>query len=293
MKSMTGFGRAVYETDMVRVTAEVKSVNNRFLECGIYLPKGYAILEDPLRKQLSRHFARGKMTLNCTIQEIGVQEKNVVVDESLFQAYQEALEQLSQKHYGKSVCLRDVMACSKDWISAEEAERDMDKIGSAVSQAVEEACREMTAMRSIEGENLKRDILSRIRFMETVVSSIESRSPEILRAYEVRLTERMEELMQRFGLESDRARLLQEIAVFADKTDITEEIVRLRSHFQQFIHAAETEEIVGRKLDFIVQEMNREINTIGSKGNDLLITESVVKLKNELEKVREQVQNAE
>lgn len=293
MKSMTGFGRAVYETETVRVIVELKSVNNRFLECGIYLPKGYACLEDKVRKQVGQYFSRGKMALNCTIQELVGREKKIMVDETLFLAYHEALDLLSQQQYGKGISLRDVMACSKDWIAVEEEDCDMEAIGEAVLEAVRQACSEMETMRFIEGEHLKSDIKARIHTMQEAVQQVEERAPYVIKAYEERLTERMEELVARFQVESDLGRILQEVAIFADKADITEEIVRLTSHFQQFLTSLESTAPVGRKLDFLVQEINREINTIGSKGNDLIITEYVVKLKNELEKVREQVQNVE
>lgn len=291
VSSMTGFGRAELTRDNWNVKLEIKSVNHRYLDMALRLPKAYGGLEDALRRTIQGEFARGRVEVFLNIEEFGEQTRMVKVDKPLLKGYVSALQEV-QKELGFSELLSlehilklpDVMQISEPEINWEELE-------GLVLETLHVAITQLQNMRSAEGEKLAHDILHKLTTIEHLIQRIEGRAPEVVIAYRRRLEERISEILQGTSLSEDR--LVTEVAIFADRCSIDEELVRLGSHIQQFRQSFQQTVPVGRKLDFLLQEMNREINTIGSKANDGDTAGLVVEVKSELEKIREQVQNIE
>jgi uncharacterized protein (TIGR00255 family) len=288
---MTGYGRGQGQTQGKLITVEMKAVNHRFSEVVIRQPKQVAPLEDRLRKLVLTKINRGRVDVFVTIESYGEEKKVVKVDKELAMAYYNGLKELG-----------DVLSLPKDInlvhisgyhgvFTLEEPEEDLEDIWVALNQAGQDALTDLVKMRVIEGEKLKEDIRTKLNKISDANNKIEERSPKVVLEYKEKLTSRIHESLK--NVEVDEARLAMEVAVFADRGSVEEEIVRLNSHLQQMNTTLESDEAIGRKLDFIVQEMNREINTIGSKANDLTITNMVVDVKSEIEKIREQVQNIE
>lgn len=290
MYSMTGYGRATVERDGRQLTVELKSVNHRFLDIAFRMPRSFSFLEDEVRKQLSGRISRGHVDLFVTYRNMREDARTVAVDQGLFHAYQQALERLS----GESA-LRDdrtLMGLARlpDVLVVAEAEEDQAALRALMAQAVEEALDALCAMRAREGRSLKEDLLKRLKRLEETVEGIRLRYPDTVKEYEARLKERIRELID---MPADEGRLMQEVAIMADRSAVSEELVRLDSHIAQMRETLESGESAGRKLDFIVQELNREVNTISSKSQDIPITQKVVSAKAEIEKMREQVQNVQ
>ncbi|MBM7647188.1 uncharacterized protein (TIGR00255 family) [Bacillus ectoiniformans] len=288
--SMTGFGRSKVKSAEHAVTAEMKSVNHRFSEFHIRMPRQLLKIEDKIKKELAQYIQRGRLELFITIEGDGLVHRELQVDWKLVEDYVHLMEQLSDKfQLAGHVELRDLLQRS-DLISVEESEEENEELEQLVLQAVTEAVQRLVAMRRAEGDELKKDLLVLLQKFKEKLTAIKDLAPLVVQSYSDRLKRRMQELS---ASSFDESRLLTEVAVFADKADIHEECIRLESHLQQFRQTLEAGEPIGRKLDFMIQEMNREVNTIGSKANDSAIASGVVELKTCLEKMREQVQNIE
>lgn len=291
MHSMTGYGRMSVERDGRQLTVELKSVNHRFLDLSFRMPRSFNCLEDMARKMIGARLARGHVDVFATYRNMREDSKKVTVDEALLGAYMTALDQIREKAGLADNRGLMQMAQMHDVLVVSEAEEDQEALKELMEEALTGALDQMQEMRLHEGESLKADVLDRINRLEKMTGQIEARYPATVAEYRQKLRARVEELMD--GAAMDEQRLIQEVAVMADRSAIAEETVRLHSHFAQVREMAEAKEPVGRKLDFIVQELNREVNTISSKSQDVPITKLVVSAKAEIEKIREQVQNIE
>ena len=291
MKSMTGYGKGVVSRDGRELTVELKSVNHRFLDISMRLPRVLSCIEDTLRSTIAARLARGHVDVFVNYRNTRSDAKTVRVDEALLSAYVTAA-----KSANESLGLRDDLTLSNvlrlpDVTEIVPADEDADALVALAKEATDLALNGLIEMRIAEGERLKTALLSGLEAMDSYREAILSRAPFVAEDYRKKLTERIEAVLS--DTEIDRARLATEIALFADRCCIDEELVRLKSHIAQFSAYLEAEEPVGRNMDFIVQEMNRECNTIGSKANDAELTKSVLACKAEIEKLREQIQNVE
>lgn len=291
VKSMTGYGRAQKEFDGLTVTVELKSVNSRYFEFSSRVYKNYSFIEDKLKSAVRGIISRGKV--ECSVQIDATQTDDVIVqiNESLASGYVNAVNSLAEKYGLENDFKVSDLASHNDIFLIRKAPADEDKIWSCVNETLVEAASAFVSMRETEGTKLIEDILSRGDLIISYVEKVEKRSPETIREYNDKLLARMRELLSDASV--DEQRLLTEAAIFADKIAVAEETVRLRSHIAQLHEIAKSEEPIGRKLDFLVQEINREANTIGSKANDIEIARIVIEIKSEVEKIREQVQNIE
>lgn len=292
MQSMTGYGRATMEIDGRQMTVEVKSVNHRFLDLAFRMPRNLMFLEDAARKAIGARLARGHVDVFVTYRNQREDSRIVQVDETLFAAYLDALRRLRG---AVGLDLRDdstLMGIARmpDVLVVTEAEEDRDAVKVLMEAALGEAMDELCAMRAREGESIRADLSGRVDAIEEMTGKVERRYPETVAAYTQRLKRTMEELV---GSGADETRLMMEVAVMADRSAIAEETVRLHSHVGQLRSLLAADEPVGRRIDFIVQELNREVNTISSKSQDIPITQLTVDMKAEIEKLREQVQNIE
>ncbi|MGG2064787.1 YicC/YloC family endoribonuclease [Bacillus sp. S14(2024)] len=290
ISSMTGFGRAKVENDAFQITVEMKSVNHRFLEMNIRLPKQMMVFEDKIRKLIAEQVGRGRIEVSIIVEGEGLVERKLRVDWSLLEQYKLIMEEAKDKfQLQDSITLQQLIAMP-EVTAIEEVENVNETFEHSLYEAVRRAASMLKTMRDGEGERLHKDLEHRLQEIHTCMHAIVPYAPSVIQKYRERLENRLKELHNQ---ELEEQRLLTEIAVFADRCDIHEELVRLQSHLEQFQEALQSTEPVGRKMDFIVQEMHREINTIGSKANDLTISKYVVEMKNNLEKIREQVQNIE
>ncbi|EEK77560.1 hypothetical protein bcere0009_35790 [Bacillus cereus R309803] len=287
---MTGFGRAKVENDTFQITVEMKSVNHRFLEMSIRLPKQMMVFEEKLRKIIAEQVRRGRIEVSISITGEGLVERKLSVNWSLLEQYQSIMKDIKGKfQLQDSITLEQLMAMP-EVTAIEEIEKVNEQFENSLYEAVRQATHMLKTMRVGEGERLHKDIAYRLQEIDNCVNAIIPHAPMVTQKYRERLENRLKELHNQ---DLDEQRLLTEVAMFAERCDIHEELVRLQSHLDQFRETLQIEEPVGRKMDFIVQEMHREINTIGSKANDLTISKYVVEMKNNLEKIREQVQNIE
>lgn len=288
--SMTGFGRSKKESDRLSVTVELKTVNHRFCEFYFRMPRQLLKIEDKLKKKLGDHILRGRVEVFVTLSGEAVVNRKVQIDWSLLDQYYQYITSINQK-YGldQQISLNELIA-REEIISIEESDEENGELEVLVLEAVEEAALGLKAMRQTEGEALARDISENLTQIKQRVNGLRELTPRVVNQYQERLTKRMQDFL---AGQIDEARILTEVAVFAEKADISEELTRLDSHIQQFQKIILLKEPVGRKLDFLVQEMNREVNTIGSKANDSTIASEVVEMKSLLEKIKEQVQNIE
>lgn len=291
IKSMTGFGRAQAEIDGYFISVEIKSVNHRYFEFSSRIPRQYGFLDEKLKSYINTKVSRGKVECYVTIEALNTQSARVEINHTLADAYVKALKELSETYslkedFGSSTISRfsDVFVVCKN-------DEDEDKLWSYVKSVCDDALEKFISMRSVEGKKMYDDIYSRGQFILDCVSYIESRSPETVKEYNDKLIQRVHELIGDVSL--DEQRIIQEVAIYADKVAVAEETVRLRSHIEQLNTFLNSSEPVGRKMDFLVQEINRETNTIGSKANDVDIARKVVDVKAEVEKIREQIQNIE
>ncbi|MBQ4371089.1 MAG: YicC family protein [Firmicutes bacterium] len=293
IKSMTGYGRGEHKGVERSFSVELRAVNHRYLETSVKLPRRFAFAEELIKKAVKERISRGKLDVFLNYIPGTESETGLKLDLGLARQYYEKLDELS-KALPELDRDQSVMSIASlpDVLVQIPSEDDQEKIGAEIREAVEAAIDSFDAMRAAEGARLLEDILMRAGIIEDTVLKIEEYAPSVEKQYYEKLAARLSELLD--GAEIPRERLLTEAAVFADKANITEEIVRLKSHAAQLRSmTADPKEPVGKKLDFLVQEMNREANTIGSKANDINITESVLVLKAEIEKIREQVQNIE
>lgn len=291
MLSMTGYGNGEYNSEGVRLTVEIKTVNNRYLDVSVKAPRIFAAHEETVRGIIRGKLTRGHADVYISYTDSRPREKTYSLDENTARAYVGAAEKVAAMFPGlqNDVTVSSVLRfpealCADDSVSAD------GELVSAMETALNAALDKLNSMRGIEGEKLKKDMLSRIDVIEETVGEVEKRAPEVVRNYALKLEAKISAVLG--GVETDKARILTEAAVFADKCNIDEELTRLKSHIGQFRTIC-GEKLVGRKLDFLVQEFNRETNTICSKSNDLEITRLGLALKNEIEKIREQVQNVE
>ncbi|MDD6237974.1 MAG: YicC family protein [Oscillospiraceae bacterium] len=291
IKSMTGYGRAQGSFSGGDITVEIKSVNNRYLDCGVKLPRGYAYLEEGVKNQVQKAISRGKVDVFITINAAGADNVKISVNEPVAKGYIDAMHRLVQEYGIQDDISASAISKFSDVFLVEKQEQDENEVKSAISGVVAEALGAFDAMRTREGEALKTDLLQKAEGILTLVSKVEERSPITVKAYRERLTAKMQEVLE--DRQIDEARIIQEAAIYADKVAVDEETVRLRSHVDQLQNMLSEGGVIGRKLDFLMQEMNREANTIGSKGNDVEQARNVVNIKSELEKIREQIQNIE
>lgn len=291
IRSMTGFGRAEATVSGKLITVELKSVNHRYFEFNCRTSRGYAFLEEKLKSYLSTRVSRGKIDMFVSITSVEDSDVEVVVNHSLASAYTKAFTELADTYKVENDLTASILSRIPDVLTVHKVQEDESEIYNIVLPVAREAVDKFVAMREVEGQRLSEDVMSRAKTILDIVALIEARSPETVKEYEKRLYDRISELLESTTV--DEQRILTEAAIFADKVAVAEETVRLRSHFDQMNSIMQSNEAVGRKLDFIMQEMNREANTIGSKVTDAELAHRVVDIKAELEKIREQIQNIE
>jgi uncharacterized protein (TIGR00255 family) len=291
IKSMTGYGRAQQLVDGMNITVEIKSVNHRYFEFSSKLPRSYGFLDEKLKSFFMGKLTRGKMECYVSIETVEEPDTIISVNHPLVKGYLDAYKELSET-YGleNNIKVSDISRVS-DIFSIRKQAADEDKIWAAVQTVAEEALNGFVAMREREGSRLRDDVLSRLETILDNVAFVEERSPETVREYNEKLLGRLRELLADTHI--DEQRILTEAAIFADKIAVAEETVRLRSHISQMRSFLDSDEAVGKKMDFLIQEFNREANTIGSKAQDVEIARRVVAIKAEIEKIREQIQNIE
>lgn len=292
IKSMTGYGRARMELHRRDITVEVRSVNNRYLDCTVKMPRMYIFAEDAIKQCVQKAVSRGKVDVFITVDASAADVAKVTVNRDLAAQYVSALNELAE------VCgptayrvTPDQLARFPDVLTVTKADEDLEAVSGDLCTVLEEALTSYNTMRAVEGGKLAEDIENRLNNIEAYTGQVEARSPETVAEYRRKLTARMQEVLQSAAV--DEQRILTEAAVYADKVAVDEETVRLRSHVSQLRAMLQSDEPMGRKMDFLIQEVNRESNTIGSKCNDVGIAQVVVGLKSEVEKMREQVQNVE
>lgn len=291
IKSMTGYGRGENSGKGRKWIVEAKSVNHRFLDISIKLPRNYYLLEEKIRSEVKKNIFRGRIDIYVKIQDEGEEKRRVKLDKELAKAYYSALEQVANiLPVSKEVSLMDI-ALMPDVIVLEDAEEDLESDWIYLKEALNYALNQLVDMRIQEGEELYKDLNKKLEVLNKACGYLKNKAPEVLSEYKEKLTRKLSEAVS--GLDIDENRLLTEIAIMADKISIDEEIVRLESHLKQLKKELKNVGIIGRKLDFIIQELNREINTIGSKSNNFKISNLVVEAKTCIEKMREQVQNIE
>ena len=289
--SMTGFGRGTAVLNGREITVELRSVNSRYFEYSSRIPRSCSYMDSRLKKQLNERVTRGKVELSMTIQNVEAADAEVTVNMELARSYQKALRNLSEKLCIKNDVTVSTLTRFPDVLATRHADVDEEQLWADVSAVTAQALDNFIAMRAAEGAKMKADVESRLCFLEERVGRVETLSAGRVEAYTNRLYEKLKTILEDRSI--DDARVLTEAAIFGDKTAVDEETVRLRSHIAQYRSILELDEPVGRKLDFLTQELNRETNTIGSKCQDLDITRTVVDMKAEIEKIREQIQNLE
>ena len=291
IKSMTGYGSGEALGCDKKFTVEIRSVNHRYSDINVKTPRSYSFAEDVMRKTLSRYVNRGKVDVFLSVEGINGESGEVFVNMEIAGGYYDALEKLRQT-FGISdpVTLRDLARFS-DVFTLQRAEEDTEKITACIGEATEAAVKAFTEMREREGQQLFADLSEQTEAMEEMVNILEERTPQIVSEYAQKLEARIRETLGTVPV--DEGRLLNEVAIFADKVNVNEELIRLRSHIMQMRDFLSASEPIGRKMDFLVQEMNREINTVGSKSNDLEVARLVIDIKAIIEKLREQIQNVE
>lgn len=289
--SMTGYGSAKGSVEGQEITVELKSVNNRYLDCSIRLPRNFLFAEDTVKQAVSAGVSRGKVDVFVSAQASQDSGTVVSVNKELARGYRDAVARIAETLGLESGLNAFSLARFPDVLTVERCELDKDKAAAALSDITAKAVEEFNAMREREGERLRRDMLGKLETIEGLVSVVEERSPQTVKEYRERLEARLRDILADRSL--DEQRVITEAAIFADRTAVDEETVRLRSHIAQFRTMLEEGSPIGRKMDFLVQEFNRESNTIGSKCSDASLAKVVVDLKSEIEKIREQLQNVE
>jgi len=291
IKSMTGYGGAKGTSGKTEISVEVKSVNNRYLDCSIKMPRVFSAFEGTLKEIVQSCISRGKIDVYVTIDSTNADDIEIRVNSPLAKSYVEALKQIAlENELRDEIRIADITRFP-DILHAEKREVDSEKLAGDIGDVLKSALVDFNKMRAREGEKLSRDMSDRLDEIVRLTDLIELLSPKSVLEYRKRLEARMCEVLESTSIDEDR--ILAEAAIFADRTAVNEEIVRLRSHISQLRDLISADEPVGRKIDFLVQEFNREANTIGSKGNDSEMSKVVVSLKSEIEKIREQVQNIE
>ncbi|UTR10935.1 YicC family protein [Evansella sp. LMS18] len=290
--SMTGYGRSLKENADCQVTVEMKAVNHRFCEINIRMPRQFFFLEDQLKKTISRFVKRGKVDVFINISGEGIVNRTLAVNWELLSQYHSVFSEMKEKFGSNADFPLNSMLANDAVVEIQESDEVDEGLKSLVVSAAEDAVLQLVEMRKKEGLELYEDVHKRIGRLSDKAEELKEFAPAIQKNYLERLTKKVRDFTGS-ALEIDESRVLTEVAVYADKSDIEEELTRIQSHLKQFNDIISSEKVVGRKLDFIVQELNRETNTIGSKSNDVTISKHVVEIKSELEKIREQVQNIE
>lgn len=293
IKSMTGFGRCRTVLHGREISVEIKSVNHRFFEFSCRTPKGYGFLDDKLKALVNSRVSRGKIDMFVTVGTAEDTPAEVKINHSLVSGYINAMKEISETYGIENDVTVTAISRFPDVYTVSKAPENEEEITADVLEAANSAIDGFIAMREAEGEKMKADILGRAEVILATVDEIDERSPQTVEEYEERLLDRINRTLQDYNINIDEQRVLTEVAVFADKVAVAEETVRLRSHFAQLSKIMESQTPIGREIDFIIQEMNREANTIGSKVQDAEIAHKVVKIKSEIEKMREQIQNIE
>ncbi|MGM9572393.1 MAG: YicC/YloC family endoribonuclease [bacterium] len=288
---MTGYGRGEHLNEQYKFTVEMKSVNHRFCEITVRMSRLYLMLEEKIKKLLQQNVARGKIEIFINIEATGQNQAAVSVDEGLAKAYYQSLLKLQNILALNDNITLNMIARFPNVVQVEEPENDLEAVWSGLKEALDRALAQFVCSRTQEGNRLKQDIAGKLELLQQILSNIISRAPLVEKNYRERLENRLAAVLP--NGEFDEARVLQEVAILADKCNIDEEIVRLKSHLEQAAVFLASEEPIGRQFDFLIQEMNREMNTIGSKANDSLIAQEVIQGKSEIEKIREQIQNIE
>lgn len=288
---MTGYGSAKGTASDISMGIELKSVNNRYLDVNVRLPRSFIFAEEMIKSAVGKHMTRGKVDVFITVDSSKSDDVVITVNEAVAKSYVDALKSICEKFDVIDDISATTIAKMPEVLSTEKKEANKEALSAGILEIFENALIEFDKMRSTEGDKLKEDIASRLDFIERMTKIIEERSPETVSEYRNKLELRMREVLESVTI--DEARLMTEVAIFSDRVAVDEETVRLHSHLTQFRDMLEAGSPVGRKLDFLIQEINREINTVGSKCNDREIAKIVVDVKAEIEKIREQVQNIE
>lgn len=291
VKSMTGYGRGESAQNGRSLVVEVRSVNNRYLDCAVKMPRAYLFAEDALKTRVQGAISRGKVDVFVTIEALAAENVTVTVNKPVADAYVAALEELCTAYDLPDTLSVSLISRFPDVLTVQKAPEDLDQMTADLLAALDMALDDFDAMRRREGAKLEEDVRSRAKSIEQMVAQVESRNPSIVTEHRRRLEAKLKEVLENRQL--DESRILTEAAIFADKVAVDEETVRLRSHLAQLGQMFDQGGAVGRKLDFLIQEFNREANTIGSKCNDVETARVVVDIKAEIEKIREQIQNLE
>lgn len=290
VKSMTGFGRAEAKQGSYQILVEMKSVNHRFCEINIRMPKQFLAMEEKMKKIVNSFLQRGRIEMFITIEGQDIHDKHLNVDWELLSAYIDSIHKVKDRYQiSGSIEINDILKL-ENVFTIMETQTGMEAIEGLLLEQVHSASKQLVAMRTAEGDQLKKDIITHLSFIENMSEQLSKLGPTVVEAYRLRLEKKLKEYL---GSQIDEQRILAEAAIFADKADINEELKRINSHLGQFNQSLQSSDPVGRKLDFLVQELNREVNTIGSKANDANIANLVVEMKACLEKIKEQVQNIE
>ena len=291
IKSMTGYGSAKGSVEGLQITVELKSVNNRYLDASVRLPRSFLVAEDTVKSAVQRHISRGKVDVCVSVDSTEAGDMTVKVNEALLKGYLDALQHIAEEYDLPNDATAMAVSRFPDVLSVEKKDLDADAISAGILAVTEQALNDFDAMREREGAKLRDDVLSRLETIDALVSTVERESPRTVAAYRERLEAKMAEVLGSAGI--DENRILAEAAIFADHIAVDEETVRLRSHMSQLRGMVNGSSPTGRKIDFLIQEFNREANTIGSKCQNSDIAHTVVDLKSEIEKIREQIQNIE
>ncbi len=291
IKSMTGYGRSEAVLHNHAIVVELRSVNNRYLDCNVRIPRIYACAEEAVLSEVKAGVSRGKVDVMVTVEQQGGEAVSVQLNQPVAAGYLQALEQMRQLYGLREEVSLSLLSRFPDVFRVEKTPEDLEQLTADIRSVAKNAVADFNAMRQREGGKLAEDLLSRLDTLEQLTQQVERRSPETVEAYRQRLTARIQEVLAERQIEESR--ILTEAAIYADKVAVAEETVRLHSHIGQFRDMVASGGVIGRKLDFLIQEMNRETNTTGSKCNDLELSTIVVDMKAELEKIREQVQNVE
>ena len=291
MKSMTGYGRAKIENDTREYIVEVKSVNHKYLDINIKLPKTLFCIEDKIRKVISNKISRGKIDVFVTYINYGIEGKTILINKDITKMYIKEIEEIETENNIASGIRATEISKFPEVLNVIVDEEDEEKIWLELNKCLEKALDNFIEMRTTEGEKIKEDLKQRLDEIDENINEIFKNSTGLVEEYVVKLEERIKELLK--TEEIDKTRIAQEVVIYADKCSVQEEVTRLKSHIGQFRNLINTDQAVGKKLDFLIQEMNRETNTIGSKANNLEITNNVIDIKTELENIREQIQNIE
>ncbi|WP_138414945.1 YicC/YloC family endoribonuclease [Aquibacillus sediminis] len=291
--SMTGYGRNEMSIENMTVAVEIRSVNHRFLDISLKMPRSFMVMEERIKKAIKSYFHRGRIEVFISLEGEGSVQRDLIVDWDLMDQYIHSLKQTKERYQLEGDIPMEVVTQMDSLFSIQEKEYVDEDVHETIYKALDQACQQVISMRKVEGEQLGEDLLKRMDFIQKTVEKLGNRRNIVIIEYQERIQKRIAEHLQEEQLPNQETKLYQDIALLAEKGDITEEVIRLQSHAEQFLETIKQQGAVGRKLDFILQEMHRETNTIGSKSNDVQISELIVLLKSEIERVKEQIQNVE